>query len=220
MAVPIQPKAQASSGGNDPSAKIIAVVSPALQAIAAKTVPIIVAECKKNSITDSGQIAYIIATAEHESKLGQMMMERQWIKDEAANNAYFEKRYQGRADLGNTQAGDGVKFKGRGFCQITGRRNYTNWGTKLGIDLLGNPDLAATDISVASKILVIGMRDGTFTSRKLPDYVLGAKRDYINARRVINANENPKDPKDDAEKKSATAAIAANAERYYKVIVG
>jgi putative chitinase len=52
--------------------------------------------------------------------------------------------YEWRTDLGNVQAGDGVKFKGRGIFQLTGRANYTSMGKKLGIDLVGNPELAAT----------------------------------------------------------------------------
>ncbi|MDX1957511.1 MAG: glycoside hydrolase family 19 protein [Leptospiraceae bacterium] len=217
MAVPVQNKQDTSSGDN--SQKLIAVVPANLKPVATKTIPIILSECAKNSVTDLGQIAYIIATTEHESKLGQIMMERAWIKDEAQNNAYFEQRYQGRADLGNTQPGDGIKFKGRGFCQITGRVNYTDWSKRLGVDLLSNPDLAATDVSIAARILVIGMRDGTFTKRhKLADHILGNKRDFQNARRIINAPDNPRDPKDDAEKKKATAAITAMAERYFTAL--
>jgi predicted chitinase len=216
MAVPVQEK---ESTGGDKSSQILAVVPANLKAIATKTVPIILAECEKNGVNDLGQISYVLATTEHESKLGQIMVERAWIKDEAQNNAYFEQRYQGRADLGNTQAGDGIKFKGRGFCQITGRANYTDWSKRLGVDLLSNPDLAATDISIASMILVIGMRDGTFTKKhKLSDHISGDKRDFQNARRIINAPDNPRDPKDDAEKKKATAAITAMAERYFSAL--
>lgn len=52
--------------------------------------------------------------------------------------------YEGRANLGNIYPGDGRRFKGRGPIMCTGRSNYSHYGTVLGIDLLTNPDLAAT----------------------------------------------------------------------------
>ncbi|HSU05672.1 MAG TPA: peptidoglycan-binding protein [Acetobacteraceae bacterium] len=51
--------------------------------------------------------------------------------------------YEGRADLGNTQHGDGPRFKGRGLIQLTGRANYGRYGNLLQLDLVGNPSLAA-----------------------------------------------------------------------------
>jgi predicted chitinase len=51
--------------------------------------------------------------------------------------------YQGRADLGNTQPGDGRRYKGRGPIQLTGRTNYAAAGKALGLDLINHPELAA-----------------------------------------------------------------------------
>lgn len=52
--------------------------------------------------------------------------------------------YEGRRDLGNTQPGDGKRFKGHGPIQITGRANHKTYGDKLGVDLIADPKLAAT----------------------------------------------------------------------------
>ncbi|WP_258045773.1 glycoside hydrolase family 19 protein [Mycobacterium kansasii] len=51
--------------------------------------------------------------------------------------------YEGRADLGHTQAGDGPRYKGRGAIQVTGRYNYTKMSKDLGVDFVDHPELAA-----------------------------------------------------------------------------
>lgn len=57
--------------------------------------------------------------------------------------------YEGRADLGNNQPGDGVKYKGAGIFELTGRANYAKYGEILGIDLVNHPELAQTpDVAV------------------------------------------------------------------------
>ena len=66
---------------------------------------------------------------------------------------YFQ-RYELKVNLGNLTPGDGLKFKGRGFIQITGRANYERYGKVLGIDLLGLPGLAL-EPETAARILAL-----------------------------------------------------------------
>lgn len=54
-----------------------------------------------------------------------------------------QRDYEGRISLGNNELGDGFKFRGRGWIQLTGRKNYKLASTEFGIDLIANPDLAA-----------------------------------------------------------------------------
>lgn len=66
--------------------------------------------------------------------------------------------YEGRADLGNTQPGDGHRYMGRSYLQLTGRSNYRAYGEALGIDLEGNPDLAM-DPEIGAKIFALYFTD-------------------------------------------------------------
>ncbi len=70
------------------------------------------------------------------------------LTHESGNFRYMEeiasgKAYEGRKDLGNIHAGDGVRYKGRGPIQLTGRANYRKYGQQLGIDLENNPEIVA-----------------------------------------------------------------------------
>lgn len=157
--------------------RLVSVLPRNIQNNARQHFPGILAECQRQGVTDRAQIAYILATACHESNAGGAMTEF------ASGNAY-----EGRRSLGNCYSGDGVRFKGRGYVQITGRRNYADWSRRLGVDLVSNPE-RARDPQVAARILVGGMRDGTFTGRKLGDYVGNGRADFHNARRVVNGTD-------------------------------
>ena len=78
--------------------------------------------------------AAFIAQIAHESG------ELRYVEEIASGIAY-----EHRKDLGNTQPGDGMKFKGRGLIQITGRNNYHECGKALGVDLITNPELLETN---------------------------------------------------------------------------
>lgn len=66
--------------------------------------------------------------------------------------------YEGRVDLGNTVRGDGKRYKGRGVLQLTGRANYRRYGQILGLDLEGQPHIAAEPL-VSLRIACVYWRD-------------------------------------------------------------
>ncbi len=77
------------------------------------------------------RLAHFFAQLDHES--GGF-----YYLKELGNDAYF-KKYEGRKDLGNTVKGDGLKYKGRGYIQITGRSNYTALSNDTKVDYVNNP---------------------------------------------------------------------------------
>lgn len=129
---------------------------------------------------DVRHLAYLLATAYHETaRTMQPIYER-------GGKSYFAKYEPGTkigANLGNTIKGDGFLFRGRGFVQLTGRRNYAMAGRVLGLDLVKEPDDALIP-EIAARILITGCLDGWFTGKKLKDYP-----DFKNMRRVINGTD-------------------------------
>lgn len=88
--------------------------------------------------------------------------------------------YDGRKSLGNTEPGDGARFRGRGFVQLTGRDNYTRYGQLLGIDLTISADLANAP-EVASLLLAYFLSNCADKMR----IALG-KSDLAAARKLVN----------------------------------
>ncbi|MGY5795181.1 glycoside hydrolase family 19 protein len=128
-------------------------------------------------------LSYMLATAFHETGATiQPVYEK-------GSKSYFTKYGLGKLAkmLGNLSIGDGYTFRGRGFVQLTGRRNYQVAGKKLGVDLIKDPD-AALDLTNATRILFFGMTEGWFTGKKLRDYDTGLFQ-KVNARRIINGTD-------------------------------
>ena len=88
--------------------------------------------------------------------------------------------YDGRKSLGNTEPGDGARFRGRGFVQLTGRHNYTHYGKLLGIDLTVSADLANAP-EVASLLLAFFL--SSCADKMRPAL---AKGDLAAARKLVN----------------------------------
>lgn len=132
-------------------------------------------------------LAYMLATVYHETAKTMKSI------NEYGGDAYFRRMYDIEGErpgvarqLGNTEPGDGVRYHGRSYPQLTGRANYRKLGQRLGIDLEGNPDLALQP-DIGARILAVGMTEGLFTGKSLSDYLPGDRQpDWWNARRIIN----------------------------------
>ncbi|WP_422376821.1 hypothetical protein [Roseibium sp.] len=79
-------------------------------------------------------------------------------------------------------------YYGRGYVQLTWENNYELYESILGLDLKDDPDIALRH-DVALFVIAHGMKMGSFTSRKLEQYITKNSTDFINARRVINGTD-------------------------------
>ena len=167
-------------------------------------------------LTDSlNQLAYMIATIQHETnvsgfhpkycKPGQKVSLQFHPIVEKGSDSYFFRMYDIRSPLanrrrvarrlGNLQPGDGVKFRGRGYPQTTGRANYAKATKRVReitgdqVDFVANPDDLLKP-EYAWLVMSVMMHEGLYTGKSLDDYITETdtgEPDYYNARRIINA---------------------------------
>ena len=109
-------------------------ILPSAGPVAGVFVPVLNAAMGHYQIVGTKRVAAFIAQIGHES--GQLKYVKEIWGPTAA-----QAKYEGRKDLGNTVAGDGSKYRGRGLIQITGRANYMACGEGLGLDLIKQPEL-------------------------------------------------------------------------------
>lgn len=146
---------------------------------------LIIDEAKKQGLLRN-ELAYVLATAYHET----------------AHTMKPVREYGGETYLKKKKY---YPYVGMGYVQLTWDYNYKKAGDKLKVDFLKNPKLLL-EPKYAAPILVIGMKEGWFTSKKLSDYITLSKSDFIGARRIINGTD-----------KAST--IAGYAEEYDKLLL-
>ncbi len=140
------------------------------------TIEAIKRECKAQGIGLNAQVAYVLATTEWETaQTFKPVREAFWFSEDwrRQNLRYFP-------------------YYGRGYVQLTWYNNYSKYSQILEIDLINNPD-QAMDNNVALFVLVHGFKTGTFTGRKIADYVNSNLTDFVRARRCINGTDHAHD---------------------------
>jgi hypothetical protein len=140
----------------------------------------------------SSWAAYALATAYHETAHTMQPI------TEYGGPMYFFRMYDPYGQrpkvakrLGNTLRGDGERYCGRGYVQLTGRANYRRAGEKIGVDLESHPELALNP-EIAAKILVEGMGAGWFTSHSCKSCMpndLCTPQIFSAARKIINGKD-------------------------------
>lgn len=123
--------------------------------------------------TDKRYVAYALATIYHETAGSMQPVEEGYYLGSQKKIKAFQEglRY--------------FPFFGRGYVQLTWRKNYQKAGEALGIDLVDHPE-KALEPEVAYQVLTLGMFQGWFTGKKFADYINIDKTDYLHARQIIN----------------------------------
>lgn len=138
----------------------------------AGTVAAIEAECIRQGLTLKTQIAYVLATVEHETNdTFKPVREAYWMPE------WWRKRKLRY-----------YPYYGRGYVQLTWKFNYARYAEILGVDLVRNPD-RAMEPAIANFVLVHGFKHGVFTGKKITDYIRQGKTDFVGARRCINGTD-------------------------------
>lgn len=135
-----------------------------------ESVRLIVRVALEEGVTDHRQIAYMLATAQHES-----------------DNFTAPEEHFGRSQARKLDYRGGEEYFGRGYVHLTHVDNYEKFDRLLGLEgaLVRDPALAKNP-ELAARILVIGMRDGLFTGKALGRYIDEDSHDLYNARRTVN----------------------------------
>ena len=125
---------------------------------------------EKFNVSSALRLSHFLAQCAHESGNFKVLNENlnysadgllkifpKYFKDKATADAYARKPekianrvYGNRMDNGDEASGDGYRFRGRGYIQLTGRSNYTKFAKFIGEDVIVNPDLVASKYPLAS----------------------------------------------------------------------
>lgn len=151
------------------------------------------AESVREAAGGDDALAYMLATAFHETAATMQPVRETLARSDAEAIVRLERAFAaGRLSSVKTPYwrpdAKGRTWLGRGFVQLTHRRNYEAMSALTGVDLVFEP-ARAMEMQVAVSILIHGMRAGTFTGRGLGDHFGNGRADWIGARKIINGTD-------------------------------
>jgi len=129
-------------------------------------------------------LAYILATAKHETADTMQPVRETKAPTDAKAKEWLTKAWKA-GKLGQVKTPYwNTGFFGRGYVQLTHEDNYRKAGDKLGLDLVADPSKAMIP-EIAALILIRGMQEGWFTGKKLSDF----PSDFVSSRAVVNGSD-------------------------------
>jgi peptidoglycan L-alanyl-D-glutamate endopeptidase CwlK len=149
----------------------------------ARHLPLVMDALRAAGLTASPMVLAALATIRAETE-GFVPLDEGISRYNTSPGGHAFDLYDHRRDLGNEGEPDGARFKGRGFVQLTGRRNYARLGAKLGVDLLEVPE-QANDPAIAARLLAAFLADVEVPLRRA---LLDGR--LATARRLVNGGTN------------------------------
>jgi putative chitinase len=145
--------------------------------------PPVLAALVSANLPDRAMVLMALGTIRAETESFQPISEGQSRFNTSPSGHPFD-LYDNRRDLGNTGAPDGANFRGRGFVQLTGRSNYTQYASEIEVDLVTRPEFA-NDPQIAATLLARFLGDRENRIREAL-----ADNDLKTARRLVNGGSN------------------------------
>jgi len=148
---------------------------------------------KESAGADDRWLAYMLGTAYHESARTMQPVRETLASTDAKAIAILDRAFaKGQLPWVSNPYwrpdGEGKSWLGRGLVQLTHKANYRKMSEITGVDLVADPT-RAMDMDVALKIMVEGMRRGSFTGKALANFFSPGKEDWVGARQIINGLE-------------------------------
>jgi predicted chitinase len=146
-----------------------------------KYLPFVLKALQEEALTDKKMVLMALATIRAETS-GFIPLSEFKSKYNTSPSGHPYNLYDFRKDLGNNAKGDGDRFKGRGFIQLTGKFNYQNYGKAVGLgdELVNNPD-RANEPEIAAKILAKFLKK---QERAIKEALMDGS--FATARRLVN----------------------------------